>query len=562
MEIWIHRNGQYAGRFSESAIREKVADGSLSATDLAWDEAKSAWKPISEFLAAFPVPTNVAAEEKKVERENDAEPLSDAARRAAATEAGNTAGETAGATPGKVAGETPAATGGKTAGETPAATVGESAGETPAATLTPPPLPTVMIPSAGPPPLPSVFSRPGSTIPATAPIPAAASVAHQAPEGETIWSPVMAIIGSLFLSPAFGGFIIWRNWLIMKRGRRALMAAPWFWLGFVVVGLAFYSPNGLTLLIWIVYTVAWIAFSAFPQIRYVQTTVKREKTRWGIPLLAALILWGIGFTAFEIFALGRKTALEPSPLQQVVAQQQQLSTSHDRVFTADELRDIYKSSVLEVRTTWSEKRSTFNKKENGASGTGVLLYNDSEYGLVATNWHVVEPGENMTGDYKCGVRFSHDKEFADVEVVARAKNEVDLALLLVRLNGKWTPNQFPIRPLGQIKEGEACIAIGNALGEGLSITAGIISRFDQVKEQTLIRTSTPVSPGNSGGPLILERGGSLAGIVTLQSRITNVQNVNFATPAQYLLDKDIWDFESGQDKAQELLNNAISHAKK
>src|SRR5205814_2474937 len=54
MEIWVHRNGQYAGRFSESAIREKVADGSLSATDLAWDEAKSAWKPISELLAAFP----------------------------------------------------------------------------------------------------------------------------------------------------------------------------------------------------------------------------------------------------------------------------------------------------------------------------------------------------------------------------------------------------------------------------------------------------------------------------------------------------------------------------
>ncbi|MFL6521445.1 MAG: trypsin-like peptidase domain-containing protein [Chthoniobacterales bacterium] len=548
MEIWVHRNGQYAGRFSESVIREKVADGSLSATDLAWDEAKAAWKPISELLAAFPtarteaVPSVSLASLASEASKND-EPKSDAARqpspgfglasRAAATE--------------QSAGETPAATGGKIA--VAAAT---------AATAKPPPLPTVTIPSAGPPPLPTVFPRPGLTIPATASIPATT----QPPEGETIWSPVMAIIGSLFLSPAFGGFIIWRNWLIMKRGRRALMAAPWFWLGFVVVGLAFYSPNGLTLLIWIVYTVAWIAFSAYPQIRYVQTTVKREKTRWGIPLLAALILWGFGFTAFELFGSARKTALEPSPLQQVVAQQQQLSTSHDRVFTADELRDIYKSSVLEVRTTWNEKRSTFNKKENGASGTGVLLYNDSEYGLVATNWHVVEPGENMTGDYKCGVRFSHDKEFADVEVVARAKNEVDLALLLVRLNGKWTPNQFPIRPLDAIKEGEACIAIGNALGEGLSITAGIISRFDKIKDLTLIRTSTPVSPGNSGGPLILERGGSLAGIVTLQSRITNVQNVNFATPAQYLLDKDIWDFESGSDKAQELLNSAISHAKK
>jgi len=49
--------------------------------------------------------------------------------------------------------------------------------------------------------------------------------------------------------------------------------------------------------------------------------------------------------------------------------------------------------------------------------------------------------------------------------------------------------------------------------------------------------------------------------VTLQSRITNVQNVNFATPAQYLLDKDIWDFESDQDKAQQLLDKAIAQAK-
>jgi len=151
---------------------------------------------------------------------------------------------------------------------------------------------------------------------------------------------------------------------------------------------------------------------------------------------------------------------------------------------------MYKSSVLEVRTTWKEKKN-YLKKDNGASGTGVLLYNDSEYGIVATNWHVVDPGDNMTGDYKCGVRFSHDKDFSDVEVVARAKNEVDLALLLVRLEGKWAPNQFPIRALDQIKEGECCIAIGNALGEGLSITSGIISRFDKVKEETLIRTSTP-----------------------------------------------------------------------
>jgi Trypsin-like peptidase domain/GYF domain 2 len=503
MEIWVHRNGQYAGRFSESAIREKVADGSLSAADLAWDETKSTWKPISEFLAAFPAAKSEPAASAAVD------------------------------------------------GKTEAAAANEPKPVTPRSG--PPPLPTMTMPmpAAGPPPLPTMVPGPGSSIQATKP-----------PEGETIWSPYMAIFGSILLTPAFGGFIIWRNWLRMNRRRRAMVAAPWFWLGFVVIALLFYSRERLVWIIWAAYLIAWIAFSAYPQIRYVNTTFKRERLRSGLPFLAACLLFLAGSLTYWLTApkpIVTTPTLEPSPQQPVATQ---LAQSHDRIFSADELRDIYKSSVLEVRTTWNEKRSTFNKKQNGASGTGVLLYNDSEYGLVATNWHVVEPGENMTGDYKCGVRFSHEKDFADVEVVARAKNDVDLALLLVRLEGKWAPNQFPIRRLEAIKEGEACIAIGNALGEGLSITAGIISRFDKVKDQTLIRTSTPVSPGNSGGPLILERGGSLAGIVTLQSRIVNVQNVNFATPAQYLLDKDIWDFESGADKAQELLNTAIAQAKK
>jgi S1-C subfamily serine protease len=532
MEIWVHRNGQYAGRFSPAAIREKIADGSLSQNDLAWDEARALWKPLGEFLAALP-----------------SENVATASSASAAVEVKETKAESAAAPVESKAVEM------TTPVETKPAEVPRAA---------PPPLPSAPAPTvayepmraAGPPPLPAT-SGPGSPIPATTTIPAAA-----APEGETIWSPYVAILGSIFLTPAFGGFIIWRNWLRMNRRRRAMVAAPWFWIGFVVVALLFYSRDRVVWIVWLAYLIAWVALSAYPQIRYVHTTFKRERMRSGLPLVAALFLGCAGVAAYLLTApppLKTIPTLEPTPQQPTVTQ---IAPPTDRVFSADELRDMYKSSVLEVRALWKEKKSTFNNKENGANGTGVLLYNDSEYGLVATNWHVVEPSEAMTSDYHCGVRFSHDKEFADVEVVARAKNNVDLALLLVRLKGTWTPNQFPIRALDNIKEGEACIAIGNALGEGLSITSGIISRFDKVKEETLIRTSTPVSPGNSGGPLILCRGGALGGIVTLQSRITNVQNVNFATPAQYLLDKEIWDWQSGEEKAQQMLDAAVAQAKK
>jgi len=516
MEIWVHRNGQYAGRFSESAIEGKIADGSLSANDLAWDQEKALWKPLGGFLASLRAANQAPASSAAVPKES-------------ATESATPPVE---AKPAEVR------------------------------RVTPPPLPSMPTPTvayepvrtSGPPPLPTPIPGPGPSIPATPP-----------PEGEKIWSPYVAILGSIFLSPAFGGFLIWRNWLRMNRRRRAMVAAPWFWIGFVVIGLLFYSRDRIVWVIWAAYLVAWIAFSAYPQIRYVHTTFKRERMMSGLPLVAALFLGLAGAATYWFTAPATNTipTLAPGPTpapQQPIVSPVQPPT--DKVYSADELRDMYKSSVLEVRATWKEKKALNLKKDNGANGTGVLLYNDAEYGLVATNWHVVEPSESMTGDYKCGVRFSHDKEFADVEVVARAKNNVDLALLLVRLDGKWSPNQFPIRPLDNIKEGECCIAIGNALGEGLSITSGIISRFDKVKEETLIRTSTPVSPGNSGGPLILCRGGSLAGIVTLQSRITNVQNVNFATPASYILDKEIWEFQSGEEKAQQLLDAAIAQAKK
>src|SRR5436190_20190612 len=152
MEIWAHRNGQYAGRFSESAMREKIADGTLSPADLAWDEAKSAWQPISEFLAPSASSASSA-------------PISDI-RPAAVKES------------------TPSA-------ESIAPEARHSG---------PPPLPSIAasvmpMPASGPPPLPTpVFSPAGSSASASA------AGAHQPPEGETIWSPYMAILGSLFLS--------------------------------------------------------------------------------------------------------------------------------------------------------------------------------------------------------------------------------------------------------------------------------------------------------------------------------------------------------------------------
>jgi len=417
---------------------------------------------------------------------------------------------------------------------------------------TPPPIPAQPLPVAQ---AASPASAAAVSVAATAPTPS------HAPPSRAILSPTVAALWSLLLSPVFGAFIVWRNWANMKRPRRATLAASWFWVSLTLVAIPLITTTKIPLWMFAVFFAAWFVFSALPQIRYVRTNFKKPypKRNWFLPLAAGFAFYVGSHAVDRVVEAFRKTPLAKTP-QQAAVQPVTVGVSTDRVFTPDEIRDLYKSSVLEVRSTWKQRAAPawINKSQTGSNGSGVLLCNDTQYGLVATNWHVVEPSESMTGDYFCGVRFSSDKEFSDCQVVARAKEGVDLALLLVQLDGKWTPNQFPIRQLDQIREGEACVAIGNALGEGLSITAGIISRFDKSGRKTMIRTSTPVSPGNSGGPLILCKGGTLAGIVTLASRSSSIQNVNFATPAQYLLNKEGWKFDGDQPKAEELLDKAVA----
>ena len=63
----------------------------------------------------------------------------------------------------------------------------------------------------------------------------------------------------------------------------------------------------------------------------------------------------------------------------------------------------------------------------------------------------------------------------------------------------WHPDVVPIQPLANLHQGENVVAIGNALGEGISTTSGVLSHLDPMGTNGLyfIRTSTPISPGNS-----------------------------------------------------------------
>lgn len=79
--------------------------------------------------------------------------------------------------------------------------------------------------------------------------------------------------------------------------------------------------------------------------------------------------------------------------------------------------------------------------------------------------------------------------------------------------------------------GQRVYTLGAPLGLELTFSEGMISSLRKADGGLLIQTTTPISPGSSGGGLFDENG-VLIGITTFQT--TKGQNLNFAVPAEWI----------------------------
>lgn len=154
-------------------------------------------------------------------------------------------------------------------------------------------------------------------------------------------------------------------------------------------------------------------------------------------------------------------------------------------------------------------------EDASSSGTGFAVTDD---GWLLTNAHVVEScnrievaGKGIAGDL-------------------RIDSTNDLALIKVDARQPMTPLVFRNAP---IRLGEAGL-----LSDSIKITTGNVNALAGLRNDTrYIQISTPIQPGNSGGPVV-DRAGYLLGITTAtfskkaadEIGIT-AQNVNFAIRA-------------------------------
>ena len=126
-----------------------------------------------------------------------------------------------------------------------------------------------------------------------------------------------------------------------------------------------------------------------------------------------------------------------------------------------------------------------------ALGSGFII---SEDGFMVTNNHVIEGADEIM------VEFSDGSERA-AKIIGVDKN-IDIALLKVDTDVALGYVSFGNSDIARV--GDWVMAIGNPLGQGFSVSAGIISARNRELSgyyDDYIQTDAAINRGNSGGPL-------------------------------------------------------------
>lgn len=167
-------------------------------------------------------------------------------------------------------------------------------------------------------------------------------------------------------------------------------------------------------------------------------------------------------------------------------------------------------------------------QEQQGGGSGFLISAD---GYIVTNNHVVSGGPRGEAVNEVTVTLTNQREYKATIVGRDAAS--DLALL--KINATGLPF-VKFADSSTARVGDWVVAIGNPLGLGSTVTAGIISAVQRSIGQTgaydrYIQTDTAINRGNSGGPLF-DLKGNVVGINNmLISPVGANIGVNFAIPA-------------------------------
>ena len=197
--------------------------------------------------------------------------------------------------------------------------------------------------------------------------------------------------------------------------------------------------------------------------------------------------------------------------------------------TAQQIYSMAKNATVKVESyDKAGKRNTI--------GSGFFI---SEDGELVTNYHVIKNAYSLTV-------LTFNNERYNVSSILGYDKENDLAILKV----EKTDTEYLQISVDTPKTGDRVYALGNPLNVENIFSTGIISNDGIIVNGIdCIAFTAPISPGNSGGPLLNENG-EVIGINSMY--IEEAQNLNFAIVASRIgmlnLDAEITPSEHYEQK--------------
>lgn len=173
------------------------------------------------------------------------------------------------------------------------------------------------------------------------------------------------------------------------------------------------------------------------------------------------------------------------------------------------------------------------------AGTGIIIGKSDDSIIIMTNAHVVTDVDDLQAAFVDGTSAS--------ATTVGSRTDKDVAVVKVKLSdlSDSTLDSIAVATLNTNSDaltvGQPVVAIGNALGEGQSVTSGIISAtgrsitVNNYTYENLIQTDAAINSGNSGGAL-LNSAGEVIGINFAKSDDDGVQNMAYAIPVSDVYD--------------------------
>jgi len=259
--------------------------------------------------------------------------------------------------------------------------------------------------------------------------------------------------------------------------------------------------------------------------------MQRDSLLTRVALLLSAAVAGGAVAITGVWLLGGLGSDNTTTVERILQPQSPVSLKSE---SRNWISDIYRregGGVVQITTQSVVTSQGFfgpQRSVQRALGSGFVIDKD---GHILTNYHVVQGARSVRVSFS-----NHDNVKAQIVGTDPA---TDVAVLKVNERASAL-NPLPLGNSDTVEVGDPVVAIGNPFGLDRSVTAGIVSALQRQLSNTVgtsiyhvIQTDAAINHGNSGGPLLNDRGqviGINSAILTGSTTEQGNVGVGFAVP--------------------------------